>query len=70
MNTAERRQVKENLSIAQCVARSSDPHHAAVTSFTRRECPHGQNKHVYFFEDGSEISFLVSYSVISSGDAE
>lgn len=53
--------------IAQSIRWSSDPHHAAVTSFTRRDCPHGQNKHTYYFEDGSFLTFEVSYMAVEDG---
>ena len=53
--------------IAQSIRKSSDPHHAAVTSFTRRDCPHGQNKHTYYFEDGSFLTFEVSYTAVEDG---
>lgn len=68
----DRRQVSNelqdgHLTIAQSIRRSSDPHRAAITSFTRRECPHGQNKHTYFFEDGSFLAFEVSYMAVEDG---
>ena len=68
----ERRQSKSTaippqLTIAQSIRRSSDPHHAAITSFTRRDCPHGQNKQTFYFEDGSFLTFEVSYTAIEDG---
>lgn len=56
-----------HLNIAQCIRRSSDPYHAAVTSFTRREVPHGSKHHVYYFEDGSFLTFEVSYMAVEDG---
>lgn len=56
-----------HLTIAQSIRRSSNPHHAAITSFNRRDCPHGQNKHVYYFEDGSFLTFEVSYMAVEDG---
>lgn len=58
------------LTIAQSIRRSSDPHHAAVTSFTRRDVPPGQNKHTYYFEDGSFLTFEVTYTAIEDGGRE
>jgi len=55
-----------HLTIAQSIRRSSDPHHAAVTCFTRREAPnHGQR--IYYFEDGSFLTFEVSYMPVEDG---
>lgn len=71
--TRERRQAvsaksdPKHLNIAQSIRRSSDPYRAAVASFTRRDCPHGQNKHIYYFEDGSFLTFEVSYTAIEDG---
>jgi len=59
--------VAPQLTIAQSIRRSSNPHHAALTSFTRRDCPHGQNKHIYYFEDGSFLTFEVSYMAVEDG---
>ncbi len=59
--------VSPQLTIAQCIRRSRDPHRAAVTSFTRRDCPHGSNKHIYFFEDGSFLTFEVTYMAVEDG---
>ena len=59
--------VPPQLTIAQSIRRSSDPHHAAITSFTRRDCPHGQNKQTFYFEDGSFLTFEVSYTAIEDG---
>lgn len=56
----------EQLTIAQSIRRSSNPHHAAITSFTRREAPnHGQR--IYYFEDGSFLTFEVSYMAVEDG---
>lgn len=55
-----------HLTIAQSIRRSSNPHHAAITSFTRREAPnHGQR--IYYFEDGSFLTFEVSYMAVEDG---
>lgn len=53
--------------IAQCIRRSSDPYRAAVTSFSRRDVPHGGNKKIFYFEDGSFLTFEVSYTAIEDG---
>lgn len=59
--------VAPQLTIAQSIRRSSNPHQAAITSFTRRECPHGHNIHTYYFEDGSFLAFEVSYMAVEDG---
>jgi hypothetical protein len=56
-----------HLTIAQSIRRSSNPHHAAITSFSRQEILRCQNKHVYYFEDGSFLTFHVTYSAIDDG---
>jgi hypothetical protein len=56
-----------HLTIAQSIRRCSDPHRAAVTSFTRRDVPHGTNKQIYYFEDGSFLTFEVSYMAVEDG---
>lgn len=56
------------LTIAQSIRRSSDPHHAAITSFTRREIPHNGLR-IYYFEDGSFLTFEVSYTAVEDGCA-
>ena len=55
------------LTIAQSIRRSSDPYRAAVASFTWRDVPHGQSKHVYYFEDRSSLTFEVTYTAIEDG---
>ena len=55
------------LTIAQSIRRSSNPHHAAVTSFSRQEVMRGHGKHVYFFEDRSFLIFEVTYTAIEDG---
>jgi hypothetical protein len=55
------------LTIAQSIRRSSDPHQAAIASFSRRECPHNANYHTYYFEDGSYLTFEVSYLPVEDG---
>ena len=56
-----------HLTIAQSIRRSSDPYRAAVTSFSRRDVPHGSKHHVYYFEDGSFLTFEVSYMPVEDG---
>jgi len=56
-----------HMNIAQCIRRSSDPYRAAVKSFTRRDCPHNSTRHVYYFEDGSFLTFEVSYMPVEDG---
>lgn len=55
------------LTIAQSIRRSSDPYQAAVASFSRRECPHNSHHHTYYFEDGSFLTFEVSYMPVEDG---
>lgn len=55
------------LTIAQSIRRSSDPHRAAVTAFSRQEILRGQGMHVYHFEDESYLAFKVSYTPVSDG---
>jgi hypothetical protein len=55
------------LTIAQSICRSSDPYRAAVASFARRDVPHGQSKHIYYFEDRSFLIFEVSYTAVEDG---
>lgn len=67
MNAAvERREDPvQNLTIAQCIRRSSDPYRASVASFTRREV---NDKHKrFYFEDRSFLVFEVSYTAIDEG---
>lgn len=59
--------VTPHLTIAQSIRRSSDPHRAAITSFTRRDVPHGQNKQIFYFEDGSFLTFEVTYTAVEDG---
>lgn len=59
-----------HLTIAQSIRRSRDPHRAAITSFTRRDVPHGSNKHTYYFEDGSFLTFEVTYMAVEDGGRE
>lgn len=56
-----------HLTIAQSIRRSSDPHRAAVTSFSRRDVPHNSRHHTYYFEDGSFLTFEVSYMAVEDG---
>jgi len=59
--------ITPQLTIAQSIRRSSDPYQAAVASFTRREVPHGQSKHTYYFEDRSFLTFEVTYTAVEDG---
>jgi hypothetical protein len=56
------------LTIAQSIRRSSNPHHAAVTSFSGQEVMRGHGKHVYYFEDRSFLIFKVVYTAIEDGN--
>lgn len=55
------------MNIAQCIARCSDPYRAAVTSHSfREEIRDPDGLHVatrYAFEDESELTFKVTYSI-------
>lgn len=57
--------------IAQSIRRSSDPYRASITSFIRREVIRsegGQNdKKIFHFEDGSFLTFEVSYTAVEDG---
>lgn len=57
--------------IAQSIRRSSAPYQAAITSFIRREIirsDDGQSdKKIFHFEDGSFLTFMVSYAAIDDG---
>lgn len=64
----DRRTEKSNLTIAQCVQRSSNPIQAAIASFSRREI--GLHEKTYFFEDGSFIKFNITYTVSGTGVAK
>lgn len=59
--------------IAQSIRRSSDPYRAAITAFIRREVirsDDGQaDKKIFHFEDGSFLTFMVSYDAIEDGCA-
>jgi hypothetical protein len=59
--------------IAQSIRRSSDPYRASITSFIRREVirsDDGQSdKKIFHFEDGSFLTFMVSYAAIEDGCA-
>lgn len=61
------------LTIAQSIRRSSDPYRAAITAFIRREVirsDDGQSdKKIFHFEDGSYLTFMVSYDAIEDGCA-
>lgn len=57
--------------IAQSIRCSSDPYRASITSFIRREVirtDDGQNdKKIFHFEDGSFLTFEVSYTAVEDG---
>lgn len=54
--------VTPNLTIAQCIARSSDPMLACIASYIQRG---GDRYSKWFkFEDGSELKFNVTYTVV------
>ena len=59
------------LTIAQSIRRSSNPYRAAVTSFSRREIIRsddgGNDKKIFHFEDGSFLTFDVTYTAIEDG---
>lgn len=59
------------LTIAQSIRRSADPYRASITSFIRREIlrsDDGQSdKKIFHFEDGSFLSFEVSYIAVEDG---
>jgi len=57
----------DRLTIAQSIRRSTDPHRAAITSFSRQEILRGQNKHTYYFEDGSFLTFEVTFTAVEDG---
>jgi hypothetical protein len=59
--------IAPRLTIAQSIRRSTDPHRAAITAFSRQEILRGQNIHVYHFEDESFLSFAVTYAAVEDG---
>lgn len=59
--------VAPQLTIAQSIRRSSDPHKAAVESNSRLDAPHDSNIRTYYFEDGSFLAFEVSYMAVEDG---
>ncbi len=61
----DRRTEKANLTIAQCIQRSSNPIQGSIASFKRREI--SLNEKTFFFEDGSFIKFNVTYTVSGTG---
>lgn len=63
----DRRQTTPRLTIAQSIRRSSDPYHAAIAAFSRRDIPHGSKHHTYYFEDESFLTFEVSYMPVEDG---
>lgn len=61
----DRRTEKTNLTIAQCIQRSSNPIQASIASFVDRNVQ--LHEKTYFFEDGSFIKFNVTYTVSGTG---
>lgn len=59
----------EHLTIAQSIRRSRDPHRAAIAAFSKRDCPHASRYHTYYFEDGSFLTFEVSYIAVEDGQS-
>jgi hypothetical protein len=63
----------ERRTIAQSIRRSSDPYRASITSFIRREVIRSEDgqsdKKIFHFEDGSFLTFMVSYAAIEDGCA-
>lgn len=53
------------LTIAQCIQRSSDPIEASIRSFERREVELYEK--TFWFEDGSFIKFNTTYTVSCTG---
>lgn len=61
----DQRTEKANLTIAQCVQRSSNPVQASIASFKRRDV--SLHEKTYFFEDDSFIKFNITYTVSGTG---
>jgi len=57
----------KNLTIAESIKRSSDPHHAAVVAFSRQEYTPNSGSKTYFFEDGSYLVFAITYTAAETG---
>lgn len=61
----------KHLTIAQSIRRSSDPYRAVMASFSRRtEIRRGDDaceKQIFYFEDGSFLTFEVSYLAVEDG---
>lgn len=59
------------LTVAQSIRRSCDPYRACINSFIRREIIRSEDGHsdkkIFHFEDGSFLTFLVSYTAIEDG---
>lgn len=57
--------------IAQSIRISSDPYRASITSFSRREVIRSDDGHadkkIFHFEDGSFLTFEVSYTAVEDG---
>lgn len=64
--TAERRKASANMTIAQCIRRSSDPYRASIESFTSRDASSDKRK-VLYFEDGSFLCFEITYTAVDDG---
>ena len=62
------------LTIAQSIRRSSDPYRASITSFIRREVIRSDDGHhdkkIFHFEDGSFLTFEVTYTAVEDGGGQ
>jgi hypothetical protein len=66
LEAEERRTESANLSIAQCIRRSSDPYRASIAAFTSRDASSDKRK-IFYFEDGSFLSFEITYTAVDDG---
>lgn len=64
----------KHLTIAQSIRRSMDPYRAAIASFSRRDVIRRDDdaceKKIFYFEDGSFLTFEVSYTAVEDGGRE
>lgn len=60
------REPSQKMTIAQCVARSSDPYQASIRDFSYRGVDAVERTKTFHFEDGSELVFDVTYTVRQS----
>lgn len=49
--------------IAEQIKQAEDPYRAAVAKMSSRECPYGQDKVIFHFEDGSTLTFKKVYEL-------